>query len=64
MDRSELILNIRERVERARRLASYINDPRTTAALLEMAAEGEADLRRLEEGGFTTSAQNPMPPQS
>lgn len=39
--------HMRERIERCRRLASYINDPRTTEALLQMASEGEADLARL-----------------
>ena len=39
--------HMRERIERCRRLAKYINDPRTTAALLEMAEEGEVDLARL-----------------
>ena len=38
---------MRSRIERCRRLAQYVNDPRTTAALLEMAEEGEADLARL-----------------
>ncbi len=39
--------HMRERIERCRRLAKYINDPRTTEALLEMAEQGEADLQRL-----------------
>jgi hypothetical protein len=39
--------HMRERIERCRRLAKYINDPRTTEALLEMAEEGERDLARL-----------------
>ncbi|MDT9600479.1 hypothetical protein [Sphingosinicella rhizophila] len=39
--------HMRERIERCRRLAQYINDPRTTAALLEMAEDGEKDLQRL-----------------
>jgi hypothetical protein len=38
---------MRERIERCRRLAKYINDPRTTEALLEMAEQGERDLARL-----------------
>jgi len=44
----ELRRNMRARIERCRRLAKYINDPRTTEALLQMADEGEADLARLE----------------
>jgi hypothetical protein len=39
--------HMRDRIERCRRLASYVNDPRTTEALLQMAQEGEADLARL-----------------
>ena len=39
--------HMRERIARCRRLAQYINDPRTTEALLEMAEQGEADLARL-----------------
>ena len=39
--------HMRERIERCRRLAKYINDPRTTEALLQMAEEGEVDLARL-----------------
>ena len=39
--------HMRERIEKCRRLAKYINDPRTTEALLEMAAQGEKDLAQL-----------------
>ncbi|MDV3257174.1 MAG: hypothetical protein LOX97_05210 [Sphingomonas sp.] len=39
--------NMRDRIERCRRLAEYVNDPRTTEALLQMAEQGEADLARL-----------------
>jgi hypothetical protein len=49
MDRDELIKKIRGRVAQCRQLAKYVNDPRTTETLLQMANEGEADLRRLEE---------------
>jgi len=48
----ELKNHMRARIEQCRRLAKYINDPRTTAALLRMADEGEADLARLEAGDF------------
>jgi hypothetical protein len=50
--------HMRERIERCRRLANYINDPRTTEALLQMAEQGElilpACLRsvKLESVGF------------
>jgi hypothetical protein len=39
--------HMRERIERCRRLAKYVNDPRTTQALLEMATQGETDLANL-----------------
>jgi len=39
--------HMRERIERCRRLAKYVNDPRTTEALLDMAKQGEIDLARL-----------------
>ena len=39
--------HMRERIERCRRLAKYVNDPRTTEALIQMAEQGEADLARL-----------------
>ena len=39
--------HMRKRIEQCRRLAKYINDPRTTEALLQMAADGEEDLARL-----------------
>jgi hypothetical protein len=39
--------HMQARIDRCRRLARYINDPRTTEALLEMAEEGEKDLARL-----------------
>jgi hypothetical protein len=51
MDKKELIAKIRGRVEQCRRLAHYVNDPRTTETLLQMADEGEADLRRLDDEG-------------
>jgi len=41
------LIHMLERIERCRRLATYINDPRTTEALLEMARQGEEDLKRL-----------------
>ena len=39
--------HMRDRIKRCRRLAQYVNDPRTTEALLQMAEEGERDLARL-----------------
>jgi hypothetical protein len=46
--KASVIANMRARVAQCRRLAQYINDPRTTEALLKMAQEGEADIQRLE----------------
>jgi hypothetical protein len=39
---------MRERIERCRRLAKYVNDPRTTEALIEMAEQIEADVAWLQ----------------
>ena len=39
--------HMRERIERCRRLAKYVNDQRTNEALREMAEQGEIDLARL-----------------
>jgi len=47
-DPQSVIAHMRARVEKCRRLAKYINDPRTTKALLQMANDGEADIRKLE----------------
>lgn len=44
----QVIRNMRARIEKCRRLAKNINDPRTTEALQRMADEAEADLARLE----------------
>jgi hypothetical protein len=54
----DVIAHMRARIEQCRRLAKYINDPRTTEALLKMAEDGEADIERLQagEGSPQTSA--------
>lgn len=61
----ELRKNMRARIDKCRRLAKYINDPRTTEALLQMAEEGEADLANLEATEATKivekSAPNSLP---
>ena len=44
----DVIAHMRARIEQCRRLAKYINDPRTTDALLKMAEDGEADIKRLQ----------------
>lgn len=43
----DVVANIRSRVERCRRLAASTTDRQTAAVLLQMAAEGEADLEQL-----------------
>ena len=54
--------HMRERIKRCRRLAQYVNDPRTTEALLQMAEEGERDLQRLlEERAQRQQARPPEP---
>jgi hypothetical protein len=59
----ELKKHMRERIEQCRRLAKYINDPRTTEALLRMADEGEADLRKLEKADLDEgNGQQQIPP--
>ena len=65
MDR-ETLDHIRDRVERCRRLASQTTDERARVALLELANEGEADLRRLEEEVEKGEQDSPAipPPQS
>jgi len=44
----ELIQHMRERVAKCRWLASMINHPEGKQTLLEMADEGEADIKKLE----------------
>jgi hypothetical protein len=51
----DVIANIRSRVERCRRLAASTTDRQTAAVLLQMAAEGDADLLRLTSPGSETS---------
>jgi hypothetical protein len=52
--------HMRERIERCRRLAKYVNDPRTTEALIEMAEQGEIDLARLVEERNARGTQPPL----
>jgi hypothetical protein len=44
----DVIRGMRNRVEQCRRLASMITHPEARETLLRMAAEGEADINRLE----------------
>ena len=48
---AELIKHMRARVEKCRWLASMINHPEGKKALLQMAEDGEADIRKLEAEG-------------
>jgi len=50
-----VVANIRSRVERCRRLAASTTDRQTAAVLLQMAAEGEADLEQLRSGDGPSS---------
>ena len=54
----DVIENIRSRVERFKKLASFITDPRALEVLEEMSREAEADIKRLEErsGGERSQA--------
>lgn len=45
----EVIAHIRGRVAQCRRLAAMITDPEARKTLIQMADEGDADIRRLEE---------------
>lgn len=45
---NEVIQGIRARVEQCRRLASMITHPEARQTLLQMAEDGEADIKRLE----------------
>ena len=49
MEQAELLRRIWGRGELCRRLAITTTDPHTADALIEMANEGEADIRRLME---------------
>ena len=45
---TDLVQNIRKRVAQCRRLADSIHDREARHILLQMAADGEADIRKLE----------------
>jgi DNA-binding TFAR19-related protein (PDSD5 family) len=46
--RTDLVENIRKRVAQCRRVADSINDSEVRTILLQMAADGEADIRKLQ----------------
>lgn len=62
MEQAELLRRMWGRVELCRRLAMTTTDPHTADALIEMANEGEADIRRLMDEP-THSAIMPRPTQ-
>jgi hypothetical protein len=63
---AELIQNMRARVEKCRWLASMINHPEGKKTLLQMAEEGEADIRKLEaeEAERAAAIHMELPPQT
>jgi hypothetical protein len=50
MDADQLAEKMRARVEQCRRLADLTHNAEIREALLRMAAEGEADIKKLETG--------------
>jgi len=58
-DDLQVIARMRQRVEQCRRLAAALTDRQACDALLRMAEEGEADIRRLES---SHAEQPPIPP--
>jgi hypothetical protein len=58
----EVVARMRHRVEQCRRLAAALTDKRASEILLQMAEEGEADIRRLETShGDAEAPPAPMP---
>jgi hypothetical protein len=61
MEQGELIRRMWGRVELCRKLAITTTDPQTADALIEMANEGEADIKRML-SERKASAGAPLPP--
>ena len=59
-DEIQVIARMRSRADQCRRLAAALTDQRACGALLQMAAEVEADIKRLET--LQTEAIVPPPP--
>jgi len=59
---AELVMKMRGRVEQCRRLARSVNDSRATEALLAMAVEIEADLKKLEAERAASRPEVQIPP--
>jgi hypothetical protein len=51
MERAEIIAKMRACIAQCRRLAAATTDARTATVLRGMADEGEADVKRMLEGG-------------
>ena len=47
MDAAHLISHIQSRMDRCRRLAAATTDARVAQILIDMAEEGEADIKRI-----------------
>jgi hypothetical protein len=45
---AELIAKMKARIEQCRRLAQTITDPRSRKILLDMAEQGEADMKQFQ----------------
>lgn len=62
MQREDLITKTRERLEMCRRLRNTTTDSRAAGILLEMIAEGEAELQRLlvQEAPLSPSQSNTL----
>ena len=61
MGTDQLIAKMRARVEQCRRLSQSIADEHASAALRQMADEGEADIERLLAEGGLDAFPSPQP---
>jgi DNA-binding phage protein len=63
MTDEELLARMRERVARVRKIASMAHDPEMVAMLLQIAEEGDADIKRLETARATIHIKSQPAPQ-
>jgi hypothetical protein len=62
---AELIVKMKARIDQCRRLAHTITDPRSRKILLDMADQGEADMRQFQaEEAARQAADRPGPPSA
>jgi hypothetical protein len=61
---ADLIAAMRGRVDKCRRLADMVHQPEVREILLQMAADGDADIARLEAEASTPAIQIDLPRQS